>query len=344
MSDLAARLEAFLSRRLPDADTVSVTDCVPLQGGYSRLMTRFTAHIDGAPRTLVLRADAVDSAAPIETDRVREWELLAALTRQGGAPMPDALYSDEDGHELGSKAIVLDYVEGGPFLSLVRASDDTALPAHADALCDLAADVQAVDTAVLPAAVERPADWHSYLDELITQWRGVDAELSESIPMLRYVGAWLERNRPPEAPLALVHGEFQPGNIMIGPHGRLVAVDWEFAHIGDPREDLGWATWVEAIQPPALIGRDPEAFCARYRERTGLSEDIINPLTVAYFSILPAIRVFAGLLRTQQNYVTGTNADLRTAFLFNANITAFEGWFHATRQLEAAKQSSEVSA
>jgi aminoglycoside phosphotransferase (APT) family kinase protein len=131
---------------------------------------------------------------------------------------------------------------------------------------------------------------------------------------------------------------------MIGPHGRLVAVDWEFAHIGDPREDLGWATWVEAIQPPALIGRDPVAFCARYRERTGLSEDIINPLTVAYFSILPAIRVFAGLLRTQQNYVTGTNTDLRTAFLFNANITAFEGWFHATRQLEAAKQSSEVSA
>jgi hypothetical protein len=42
--------------------------------------------------------------------------------------------------------------------------------------------------------------------------------------------------------------------------------------------------------------------------------------------------------------VTGTNTDLRTAFLFNANITAFEGWFHATRQLEAAKQSSEVSA
>jgi aminoglycoside phosphotransferase (APT) family kinase protein len=333
-TELAAKLEAFLARRLPHARSITVTDCVSLPGGYSRQMTRFTAHVDGQPRTLVLRADANDGAAPIETDRVREWQLLEALTRQGGAPMPDALYADQDGRELGSKAIILDFVVGGPFLSKVRA-DDTEVAEHAWAVCDLAADIQAVDTAALPAGIERPTDWNSYLDGLIDLWRRTEADLSESIPMLRYVGAWLGRNRPPEAPLTLVHGEFQPGNMMVGPTG-LVAVDWEFAHIGDPREDLGWATWVEAIQPPTLIGRDPAAFCARYRERTGLSEEIVNPLTVAYFSIVSAIKVFAGLLRTQQNYVDGTNTDLRTAFLFNANITAFEGWLAATRQLEAA--------
>ena len=72
--------------------------------------------------------------------------------------------------------------------------------------------------------------------------------------MMRYVAAWLEHNRPPEVPMTLVHGEFQPGNVMVGGDGRLVAVDWEFAHVGDPREDLGWALWVESIQPPALIG------------------------------------------------------------------------------------------
>jgi aminoglycoside phosphotransferase (APT) family kinase protein len=341
MSDsaLETRLAAFLASRMPEAGRVTVSDCVPLQGGYSRQMTRFTAHVDGRPRALVLRADAPDSAAPIETDRAAEWALLDALTRAGGTPMPDALYADTDGHELGSKAIVLDYLPGGGFLSLVRGcgENEQRLAEHADALCRLAADIQAVDTSVVPAQIERPTDWHSYLDELIEAWRRTEAELSESIPMLRYVAAWLERNRPPEAPLRLVHGEFQPGNIMLGADGRLAAVDWEFAHIGDPREDLGWATWVEAIQPPALIGRDPAGFCARYRDRTGLSEEIVNPLTVAYFSILPAIRVFAGLLRTQQSCIEGRNTDLRTAFLFNANITAFEGWFRATRQLEAAR-------
>ena len=99
---------------------------------------------------------------------------------------------------------------------------------------------------------------------------------------------------------------------------------------------MDWALWVESIQPPALIGRDPDGFCAHYRDRTGLSEHEVNPLTIAYFSIVSAIRVFGGLLRTQQDYIDGTNTDLRTAFLFNADITAFERWLQATRQLEAA--------
>ena len=335
-SALARRLEAFLAQRLPDVHSVSVGDLVTLPGGYSRQMTRFTAVLDGRPRTLVLRADADDDSAPIETDRALEWELLSALTGQGGAPMPDALYADPTGEELGSKAIILDFVAGSPFLSRVRASAQVEIADHGRALCDLAADIHSVDIANLPPSVRHPADWDAYVDELIELWRRTEMDLSESIPMLRYVAAWLQRNRPPEVPMTLVHGEFQPGNVMLGHNDRLVAVDWEFAHIGDPREDLGWALWVESIQPPALIGTDPDGFCARYRERTGLGRHEVNPRTVSYFSIVSAIRVFAGLLRTQQTYVEGANTDLRTAFLFNANITAFEGWFSATRGLEAA--------
>lgn len=312
-----------------------MSDLVALPGGYSRQMTRFTAVVDGAERTMVLRADAADGSAPIETDRTREWQLLSALTRQGGAPMPDALYADTSGEALGSKAIILDFVAGGPFLSRVRAGGEGDLTAPARALCDLAADIHLVDIGGLPPVIERPVEWNGYIDELIELWRRTERDLSESIPMLRYVAAWLERNRPPQVPMTLVHGEFQPGNVMIGPDGRLVAVDWEFAHIGDPREDLGWALWVESIQPPTLIGKDQEGFCEHYRHRTGMAEHELNPLTIAYFSIVSAIKVFAGLLRTQQTYIEGSNTDLRTAFLFNADITAFEGWLNATRQLEA---------
>ena len=335
-SDLTARLEAFLAHRIPAVESISVGDLVALPGGYSRQMTRFTATLDGSPRNMILRADADDGAAPIETDRALEWDLLSALTRQGGAPMPDALFADPTGDELGSKAIILDFVAGGPFLSRVRAGTEDQLAHHSQALCDLAADIHLIDIANLPTAVERPLDWNAYVDELIDLWRRTESELSESIPMLRYVAAWLEHNRPPEVPMTLVHGEFQPGNVMVGGDGRLVAVDWEFAHVGDPREDLGWALWVESIQPPALIGRDPDGFCAHYRDRIGLSDHEVNPLTIAYFSIVSAIRVFGGLLRTQQDYIDGTNTDLRTAFLFNADITAFERWLQATRQLEAA--------
>src|SRR5260370_922855 len=91
---------------------------------------------------------------------------------------------------------------------------DSVPGADSRALCDLAADISAVDIANLPPRVRHPANWDAYVDELIELWRRTEMDLSESIPMLRYVAAWLQRNRPPEVPMTLVHGEFQPGNVM----------------------------------------------------------------------------------------------------------------------------------
>ena len=37
-----------------------------------------------------------------------------------------------------------------------------------------------------------------------------------------------------------MHGDYRPANILVV-DGQLSAVlDWEFAHVGDPAEDLGW--------------------------------------------------------------------------------------------------------
>jgi len=37
-----------------------------------------------------------------------------------------------------------------------------------------------------------------------------------------------------------VHGDFRLGNLIVGPDGVRAVLDWELAHLGDPREDLGW--------------------------------------------------------------------------------------------------------
>jgi hypothetical protein len=39
---------------------------------------------------------------------------------------------------------------------------------------------------------------------------------------------------------AVVHGDFRNGNLIIAESGLAAVLDWELAHIGDPREDLGW--------------------------------------------------------------------------------------------------------
>lgn len=50
----------------------------------------------------------------------------------------------------------------------------------------------------------------------------------------------------PDAEKVLVHGDFGPQNVLFDPRTFQVTavVDWEFAHLGDPIEDLAWCEWI----------------------------------------------------------------------------------------------------
>jgi aminoglycoside phosphotransferase (APT) family kinase protein len=59
-------------------------------------------------------------------------------------------------------------------------------------------------------------------------------------PATEYILQWLVDKEPVSRPTVLVHGDFRTGNYMVD-QGRLTAIlDWEFCHLGDPREDIGW--------------------------------------------------------------------------------------------------------
>jgi aminoglycoside phosphotransferase len=50
----------------------------------------------------------------------------------------------------------------------------------------------------------------------------------------------------------LVHGDFGPNNMLLDPDTFKVTavVDWEFAHLGDPVEDLAWCEWIVRMHHP----------------------------------------------------------------------------------------------
>ncbi|WP_077489298.1 phosphotransferase family protein [Sinomonas mesophila] len=50
----------------------------------------------------------------------------------------------------------------------------------------------------------------------------------------------------------LVHGDFGPQNVLLDPDTFQVTavVDWEFAHLGDPVEDLAWCEWIVRMHHP----------------------------------------------------------------------------------------------
>ena len=63
---------------------------------------------------------------------------------------------------------------------------------------------------------------------------------AEPRPALEIGLRWLAEHRPAPAADALVHGDFRIGNLMVGEDGLRGVLDWELAHRGDPRQDLGW--------------------------------------------------------------------------------------------------------
>jgi len=312
------RLGRFLSAR-DGTRTAVVRRYEAMVGGYSRVMARAeVAWSDGSVEMVVLRGDPPAGKAMIETDRDVEHALLHALTSSGSVAMPAVRAYDSSGAELGTKCIVLDHVDGQSLQALLNATPIEQHGEHALDLVDTLASIHALDVDALDLPIPRPTSWDDYLGELIDRFRQADRGHAESVPFLRYVASWLDAHRPPPLPLRLVHSDFQAANIMVERGGRHLMIDWELAHVGDPREDLGYYNVYSSASGPNLFARDPEAFLARYRERTGFDEQAVNLTTMGYFSSLAAITVYAQVLHGAGALARGTNAGLLTTYTMNA--------------------------
>lgn len=317
--EMPRRFAEFLANQ-DGARSATVTSYEAMVGGYSRLMARAEVQWDdGSHEVFVLRGDPPAGKAMMETSRDAEWALLSALGSADAIPMPAARFYDASGDALGTKCIVLDHVTGRSLQSILNECDpDTGYGPHPMDLVDTMAAVHRIDVSGVAGVLAHPGDWDGYIGGLIDRFRQADATHAEAMPFLRYVAAWLEANKPAPLPLRLVHSDFQPANIMVTPDGSHQVIDWELAHIGDPREDLGYYNIYSSASGPNLFMVDPEGFLARYRERTGFGEDAVNVQTMAYFSSLAAITVYSQILLGAGAMAQGLNAGLMTTYTLNA--------------------------
>jgi aminoglycoside phosphotransferase (APT) family kinase protein len=316
---MPGRLEAFLAEVEPDVTDISVSNYEPMIGGYSRVMARFDLKWRRAgkeeTRNLVFRADPPADRAGFHTNRRTEWDVLAHLAAGAAVSVPAPQWYC-DGSHLGTPAILMDFIPSTSLLGYIRDRDD--LGAEAVRLAEVAAAIHGVDSACLPKSLVHPGDSEAYLAQRISEWATSERAHSESDPFLRYVGAWLDAHRPPPVPLTLIHVDFQSANLVVSPDGSWSVVDWEFARIGDPREDLGYFRGVAAVAGPDLIAGDPAAFCARYRELTGLSEEQLNPHTIRYFTILGMATVLNQILSQKAAAASGELHSISAYYVSNA--------------------------
>jgi aminoglycoside phosphotransferase (APT) family kinase protein len=335
-TDPRVRLEAFFRRRSDDPASVRVTAYEPITGGYSRQMARVWAEDAGQRRGYIVRQDPPPGQAIIDTDRATEWEVLTTLHASGKVPMPAPLWFDATGEELGSPGIVIEMVEGEALISATRACDPSEHPKYGQRLAEVAATLPNVDVANLPSCLEVPSSWDDYIDARIQYW--VDAERAhvDRDPFMRLIASYLRAHRPPPLPLGLVHGDFQIANVIIGKDDSYQLVDWELAHVGDPREDLGWCALASVTQPPDLIGPDEEAFYARYRELTGFTAEQANPATTDYFLLLASSTVFVSVIEQLASLVRGETTGIPVAYMSPAVAGMHDVFMRAMRRHAAA--------
>jgi aminoglycoside phosphotransferase (APT) family kinase protein len=320
---MAERLERFLAEVAPDLGA-TVTSVRAISGGYSRLTSVAQIRLaDGVETKLVLRSDPPSGHGVFDSDRDDEWPLLLSLWEVDAVDIARPRFYDATGEWLGSKTIVMDHVEGSPLQQML--GPDADIGATRSIFLNIAASLQRIPLSALPQGMGRPDDWDTYIDGAIEIYDRAERELRDSNPVVRYVAGWLRGNRPPPVALAVVHGDFQPGNILIGDGHPPVVIDWELARIGDPREDIGY--YSGSPLPNSLYNADPQAFLDEYRALTGFTEEQVNPEVMDYFFILGMAELFAQMLQGADTLTRGNRAGIMAPFLVNSLCYFQERYF-----------------
>lgn len=308
----------------------TVTAFRPISGGFSRLSALATVRwADGSEESFVLRSDPPPDTGVFVSDRDDEWRLLRAMS--GKLPMctPTPRWYDATGEYLGAKCLVVDFFQGRALSDIARSPDQ--LPRAAEIFVDTLAEVHRAPLDVLPRELERPADWESYIEGLVEHLGRLDSHLADSNPALHYTAAQLHAHRPPPVPLGFVHGDAQPANILVPESGPVLMIDWEFGRVGDPREDLGYYSHLPV--PPNLYQADPQRFLARYRERTGLSEEQVNSDTVSYFYVLGMARLLGQMFEAADALVQGRSRGVMATYMMNGISATTREFIAVARRL-----------
>ena len=242
------RFQRYLQDRYGEP-TLQVTAFQQLAGGFGK--ETYLVRVKGGALMgeLVVRRDPLIATVSNDCHWVRlEYPVIRAASDRG-FPAPEALWLDTN-HQL---------LPGGDFMVMRRSPGRTGGDVFGarEAISEELVKVLAVSMArlhTLPPCLELGSltesiyagAWHLSLKESVERyihgWFKVYIEQAHSpSPTLVSLYKWLLDNLPnsPGTP-ALLHGDIGFHNMLVD-EGRLTAlVDWEFAHIGDPAEDVGF--------------------------------------------------------------------------------------------------------
>ena len=218
--------------------------------------------VDSDGRELLIRRAAGGVIHQATLSLEHEFEVLRAAHEAGvKVPEPIAYLGEVEGRE----AFVMERIHGETIGRRIVKSPPPGLDVQ---LAEELAKIHAIPPERLPFLEPGDAIARFY-DELDS--------VGEPHPAIELGLHWVKERLPTHREPVVVHGDWRIGNIAVDEQGIVAVLDWEFAHLADPVEDLAWPlvrAWRFGADDKHLGGvGDLDRYLDRYAELTGARGD-----------------------------------------------------------------------
>ncbi|MFO0458581.1 MAG: phosphotransferase family protein, partial [Burkholderiales bacterium] len=298
--------------------TVDVVDVRRVGGGASKQAWAVDVIDAGRLRPLfVRRAGATGLHAHTLPIAQEHAVILAAHAAGVPVPRPMGNVVDVDGRD----AFVAERIDAEGLGRRIVRLDTLAVARERLPLqmADALAAIHRIEVDALPLGADKAVSDASV--RVVSRLEQALDAAREPHPAIEAGLSWLRRRRAdagttPDAPRVLVHGDFRIGNLLVDRDGLRAVIDWEFAHLGHPLEDLAWPL-VRAWR----FGRDAlrcggvghaEAYLERYNRASGRS---FTARHLAWWEVAGNVRWAISCLTQARRHLEGGEPDVELAVL-----------------------------
>ncbi len=257
--------------------------------------------VDSGGRELIVRRAAASTIHKDTLSLEQEFEVLQAAYEAGvKVPEPIAYLGDLDGRE----AFVMERVSGETIGRRVVRNPPVGLGVE---MAEELAKIHSIPPERLPFL--RSGD-------MVERFYAELDSVHEPHPAIEY-GLWWVRERigEPEE-LVVTHGDWRIGNLAVDERGLVSVLDWEFAHLADPREDVAWPlvrAWRFGADERHVGGvADLDPYLARYDGLTGRS---INAEELLAWEVFGNVKWATGCLTQARRHLDGHDRSVELAVL-----------------------------
>jgi len=224
---------------------------------------------------------------------------MRALIERGVPVAP--IVTENSGEAIGRPFFVMEFVDG--------VIEPIPVESFVDELHRL--HTMPVDDALADVFDRRPSDAHQATIGQIDRWAATyRSSVSESIVSLDAAADWLRSHAPTDGRLGVVHGDAGPGNFVHDGLRVRAFTDWEFAHLGDPREDWSFCASMRGTRVMNL-----ESWRRIVAERAGVE---YTDVTWRYWEAFNLFKGACANLTCRRLYESGRNPSPNMAIVGTA--------------------------